>query len=125
MMQESVVARVEERNGVHVISVNDMTAIESSRSAVIGQIKRIRNGVEVVANLVDLVRPGISQLQRQAMPVLHAQPGLERVVGEIGFVLLDRDASKSRKLSNEVRVQLSTLYGLANGVWCCRCTVVL
>ena len=64
--------RREEWEAVNVIGVEDMPPVERSRPAVIGQVERIGSRIEIIAHHIDLVRPGVGQLERKPMAILHS-----------------------------------------------------
>src|SRR5205085_8969251 len=88
---------------------------EGSRPSVIAQIERVGSCIEIVAHLINLVRPGVSQLKREPAAVLHSDARLQRVVGEIRAVGLLGDRAEPREDSVEVGVKCGTI--LARIIW--------
>src|SRR5208282_2796612 len=94
-MGQEVLALGEEREGVDVARIEDVTPVEPSvRTAVVLWIVWIGEPIEIVAHLGDIVRPGVGKLRREPMPIFQADTGLERVVVEVGLVLLLLDAAE-------------------------------
>src|SRR5438128_7053942 len=54
------------------------------------------------------MRPGVRQLNREPVAVLHAHTRLQGVIGKIGLVLFYGDAGEAGKNPGEIRIRLAS-----------------
>ena len=99
---------------VNVTGVEDMTAVEAGvGTLVISWVEGVGEPVEVVRDDGDVMRPGIGQLGGEAVFVLEANAGLQRVVVEVGLVFFLGNGGEAGIDAIEVGVQRPVGHPLA------------
>ena len=96
---------LEERRVVDVVGGENVTPVEGSRTFVVRNVVRVGQvPLQIVALNIDLMRPGIAQVQSETVLVFQAQSRLQRVVVGVGGVVVFVDAGETRVVSVEVGV---------------------